>query len=77
MYYKLIEETDFDANDALYTTTSIIACVMADSARTAKIWFELLKECRIINFSSAVKIEPGTQEEYLNFMEQLEEWVNY
>ena len=71
MYWKLVEETEFDANDQLYKTESMVACIMAPIKSAAKLWFDLLIDHNIIKASKSAHVENATVEEYEYFIEKL------
>jgi len=71
MYYKLVEITDFDANEELYSTKAIIFVIMANNKQEAAKLFKYLKYANVIVYSSTDIIEIATKEEYEAFLDSL------
>ena len=71
MFYKLVQNTDFDALEGgmMMTAKEVIAVVYARGVKDAEIMFEFMKRKGIIYYSSeAVTIEEATREEFDDFI---------
>ena len=67
MYYKLVEITEFDANEQLYSSKAIVAVIMAKNKADAKNWFKKLAQYGIISMSNVAEVEEATEDEYNDF----------
>ena len=71
MYWKLVEITEFDALEQLYTSKAIVGVIQANNKAKAKAWFDKFTEVGLIKRSNAAEIEEATEDEYYNFTNQL------
>lgn len=70
MCYKLVEITEFDANEQLYSSKAIVAVIMAKNKVDAKNWFRKLAQYGIISMSNVAEIEEATEDEYNDFIQK-------
>lgn len=71
MYYKLVEITEFDANDRRYSSKAIVAVIMAKNKADAKNWFKKFAQYGIISMSNTAEVEEATEDEYNYFIHKL------
>ena len=70
MYYKLVETTEFDANDQLYSSKAIIYIIMAKNKAYATNWFRKLAHDGVIHMSNTATVEESTEEEYYDYTQK-------
>jgi hypothetical protein len=70
MYYKLVEITEFDANEQLYSSKAIVAVIMAKNKADAKNWFKKFAQYGIISMSNVAEVEEATEDEYNDFIQK-------
>lgn len=71
MFYKLVQNTDFDALDGMMMMTSqeIIAVTAADNKKDAEILFDFMKRRNLIYYTvGSVEIEEATREEFQDWI---------
>lgn len=71
MFYKLVQNTDFDALDGMMMMTSqeIIAVTAADNKKDAEILFDFMKRRNLIYYTAdSVEIEEATREEFQDWI---------
>lgn len=67
MYYKLVETTEFDANEQLYSSKAIVCVMMAKDKADAQNWFRKFAKDGIIRMSNLAEVEEATEDEYNDF----------
>lgn len=71
MFYKLVQNTDFDAIEGSFMMTSqeVIAVTSADDARIARELFDYMKRKGVIVYSEgAVEVEEATRDEFEDYI---------
>ena len=75
MYWKLVENVEYDYGEYPMSSQKIVAAVMARNKSEAKFWFKLLCKNGTISFTSTYNMEKYifecSVEEYLSFIDSI------
>lgn len=68
MFWKLVEDLEFDGNFAPMVTRNFFGAVMARNKKEAEKWFTIFNKLGLIEKPATAYVTEATEEEYANFL---------